>query len=114
MIKSKALMILLILFIFTAVISLSAGANHDSETPSIYNQTDNNSDVSSMSDSTDNNSSLSVYHSTDGNSMNMSAHSTDGNPANVSSYNWTFGETEGPLQPIEFKKVPIDEAYSRD
>ncbi|WNY23900.1 hypothetical protein MmiHf6_12230 [Methanimicrococcus hongohii] len=116
MIKSKFLVLLLILFAFTAMISLSVCADHDSDTSSIYNSTEGNS-VASMDNSIDNNSALSIYNSTDRNTdktEDVIEFIESGNVLSDNSHLWFDNQKNAELIELKYEKVPIDDAYSRD
>ncbi|MDR2943503.1 MAG: hypothetical protein LBU81_00170 [Methanosarcinales archaeon] len=105
MIQAKSLIIFFVLSMFL-ITGLSVCAGDDSTTEvSIYNSTDYNpnSPAISIEDTpAEEDLTPSIYNS------------TGSNPANDSANNPIADEPEGAVELIEYEKVPIDAAYSRD
>lgn len=117
MIKSKSLVILLILFTFAAMISLSVCTEHDSDTLSTYNSTEINSVAYQMDNSIDNISTSSMYNSTDRNTdktENAVEFIESENMLFNNPHLWFDNQNNVELIEIKYEKIPIDDAYSRD
>ncbi|MDR0766909.1 MAG: hypothetical protein LBE57_00455, partial [Methanosarcinales archaeon] len=123
LIKSKILTILLVLVMLVGSLPISVG-DDSTEALSIYNSTAGLTNIPIIDDIDDESTdTVSIYNSTNGSANIPITDDIDDEPiAAVSIYNSTNGSASRPIidaeenffELTEFKKVPIDNAYSKD